>query len=846
MAQYSVDIVAKALGGSQVDQLANSFKNVDQAAAKAQGSLDRAANNIRNFGSSAKGAGDAAQALGNSLNGVVGRFAAFAAQLGVTVGAVALFKSSLDAAFAREAAENRLQSLTDSAHEYELAMGAAEIASKRFGTTQTEAANALGDIYGRLKGLGLSLGEVNEIYTGFNVIAREARVSTEDAAGAFLQLSQAMGSGKLQGDELKLILERMPQLAQAIADGMDVGAGAIRQLASDGKIGLTEIQNALAGAATRADELGGTFTNQQATIAQVKQRWEELQVQIGQTLAPAYLTAIEGISQAVFFMGESLKGASAWAQKNADAIKNIVMVGLEIGKIVGSVWLVVAAYQAWQKVTVALAAAKAFLVGLTGKGLVLVAAGAAAAAGAYALLSKGVSDTANEIQRMQGESEKAFQDRKAQVETELKAQAALAKGMQKQEQSAKDLEKAQKGITEAIKESTAEIDKFSQAQTTSVDQALSLTQARLQAEMAVNDVLLQQAERQLAAAQTQDQRVRAAQAVYQLTVRQAQLELVSTRATIAAELEKARIAVEAARMKEREVYAVVQLAIAQKSVTAAHFEALNAQRQAVGLAEQQLRVATQVAAEQNRAAEATYRGKVAAADAAYQQNVVAKNTQAAASAAGQFASNMSSGADAAERAAGALVRAAQGAQGVAPALAQFGEAGKNSEFANAWYEAMKGLNERTLTAAASQRKYNELMAEFLKMAERYNQIKAQEKRSSARDEWSKVTGGIPGFASGGYVNRPTLAMVGEGGEPEYVIPRSRMASAMANFAAGKRGSAVLSSPQVNITTGPVTQMDGTNYVTQGDLMASTQSAVQQTLALLQNNPSVRRSIGVAR
>jgi len=743
VAQYSVDIVAKALGGSQVDQLANSFRSVERAATQAQGGLDRAANNIRNFGGSARDAGSAAQVLGNSLGGVVGKFAAFAAQLGLTVGAVTLFKSSLDAAFAREAAENRLQSLTDSAQEYELAMGAAEIASKRFGTTQTEAANALGDIYGRLKGLGLNLGEVNQIYTGFNVIAREARVSTEDAAGAFLQLSQAMGSGKLQGDELKLILERMPQLAQAIADGMGVSAGSIRQLASDGKIGLAEIQTALAGAATRADELGSTFTNQQATIAQVKQRWEELQVQIGQTLAPAYLTVIDGISQAVFFMGESLKGASAWAQKNAEAIKNIVVAGLEIAKIVGSVWLVVSAYQAWQKVTVALAAAKAFLVGLTGKGLVLVAAGAAAAAGAYALLSKGVSDTANEIQRMQGESEKAFQDRKVKIEEELNAQTQITKATKEQEVSAKELKKAQDEVTKSIEASASAAEKAAEVQTSLVDQALSMTQARLQAEQAVNGVLLQQAERQLAAAQSQDQRVKAAQAVYQLTVRQAQLELESTRATIAAELDKARIAVESARVKEREVAAVVQLAIAQKSVTAAHFEALNAQRQAVGLAEQQLRTATVIAAEQNRAADAVYRGKVAAADAAYQQNVVAKNTQVAASAAGQFANEMERAAGAAQSAASAMESVGARSAGVSNgAEAAFGAAGKNQAFMAQWYEALNkynqgdGIQGRDL----NQTKYWEMFDSFLKRAQTYNKNKAGEQLASARQDWDKYAG----------------------------------------------------------------------------------------------------------
>lgn len=806
MAQYSVDIVAKALGGSQVDQLANSFKNVDQAAAKAQGSLDRASNNIRNFGGSAKGAGDAVQALGGSLNGVVGKFAAFAAQLGLTVGAVSLFKSSLDAAFAREAAENRLQSLTDSAHEYELAMGAAEIASKRFGITQTEASNALGDIYGRLKGLGLNLAEVNQIYTGFNVIAREARTSTEDAAGAFLQLSQAMGSGKLQGDELKLILERMPQLAQAIADGMGVSAGSIRQLASDGKIGLTEIQTALAGAATRADDLGSTFTNQQATIAQVKQRWEELQVQIGETLAPTYLSAVEAISKGVFLLGEYMKGAAGWAEKNAKAIGDVVAVGLNIGKVALGIWVAVKAIEAYRKATELAALAQKILLAFSGpKGWAILAAGAVIATGAVYAFNKAQEAATAEIKRMEGESEKAYQARKAQVEAELNAQLKLKQGMGQQEQSAKDLKKAQDAVTKSIEDAITAAEQFGDALTQAVDNSLNITQARLQAEMAVNDVLLQQAERQLAAAQTQDQRVRAAQAVYQLTVRQAQLELESTRATIAAELDKARIAVESARVKEREVYAVVQLAIAQKSVTAAHYEALNAQRQAVGFAEQQLRTATVIAAEQNRAADAVYKGKVAAAEAAYQQNVVAQNTQSAASAAGQFANEMQRAAGAAQSAAGAM-GAASGGTGRAPT--DFGEAGKNAAFMKEYMDAINAYNRRQqkMFTDRDARELNAIKASFYDKAQSYNTAKASENMQSARADWSKYAGARGSSIGGGIAS---------------------------------------SAPQINLSfTGNIMRTPDGDYVKASEVPGIVGRAVNQTMNQLRRSPGSRAGVGM--
>jgi hypothetical protein len=115
---------------------------------------------------------------------------------------------------------------------------------------------------------------------------------------------------------------------------------------------------------------------------------------------------------------------------------------------------------------------------------------------------------------------------------------------------------------------------------------------------------------------------------------------------------------------------------------------------------------------------------------------------------------------------------------------------------------------------------------------------------------------IPQFADGGVVSGPTLAMVGEGGEPEYIVPQSKASGFAANWMAGKRGGAAIprfaeggvvmpASAQVSIQTGPVTQMDGTNYVTTQDMGRAVQMGVQQTLAMLQNDINTRRAIGIA-
>jgi hypothetical protein len=127
---------------------------------------------------------------------------------------------------------------------------------------------------------------------------------------------------------------------------------------------------------------------------------------------------------------------------------------------------------------------------------------------------------------------------------------------------------------------------------------------------------------------------------------------------------------------------------------------------------------------------------------------------------------------------------------------------------------------------------------------------------------------LPQFAKGGVVNGPTLAMVGEGNEREYIIPESKMAAASANYMAGARGGAVIPAfanggvvgpsrmaqgrnitatikPQINIQTGPVMQMNGTNYVTMQDLGRAVQIGVRQTIGIIQGDMNMRSQMGLS-
>jgi tape measure domain-containing protein len=128
------------------------------------------------------------------------------------------------------------------------------------------------------------------------------------------------------------------------------------------------------------------------------------------------------------------------------------------------------------------------------------------------------------------------------------------------------------------------------------------------------------------------------------------------------------------------------------------------------------------------------------------------------------------------------------------------------------------------------------------------------------------TGGFKAFADGGVVAGPTLGLVGEGGEPEYIIPASKMSSAMARYSAGARGNAVIpaeggegiSSMSIGAPASAidvrysVERINSVDYVTADQFQRGMAQAAQQgakqgeqmTLRRLQQSRSTRGRLGL--
>lgn len=120
--------------------------------------------------------------------------------------------------------------------------------------------------------MGIMAGDAfssNEELIAFSeLINKQFTIAGTSVAGidaAMLQLTQAMSSGVLRGEELNSIFEQAPTIIQTIADYLGVPIGKIREMAAEGQITSTVVKNAMLAS---ADEINAKFASMPMTFSQ--------------------------------------------------------------------------------------------------------------------------------------------------------------------------------------------------------------------------------------------------------------------------------------------------------------------------------------------------------------------------------------------------------------------------------------------------------------------------------------------------------------------------------------------------------------------------------------------------
>lgn len=148
----------------------------------------------------------------------------------------------------------------------------ADLQDKIFASAQNSRAAYLqtADVVAKLALRAGSVWESNEETIAFAETLNKAFVvagaSQEEMNSASLQLTQALGSGVLRGEELNAVFEAAPNIIQTIADYLGVSIGEIREMASEGQITADVVKNAML---SSAEEIDAQFQSMPMTWEQV-------------------------------------------------------------------------------------------------------------------------------------------------------------------------------------------------------------------------------------------------------------------------------------------------------------------------------------------------------------------------------------------------------------------------------------------------------------------------------------------------------------------------------------------------------------------------------------------------
>ena len=233
----------------------------------------------------------------NTLQKTLGGLKTAIAGVGLTV----LAKRTIMAATNFEKLNQRLKILTKENGTYAASLKLAEDAQTKFGLSATDALEGVTNLQARLGPLGSTMDEITSIFNGFNTAAILSGASAQEQAGAMRQLTQALGSGVLRGDEFNSISEQMSAVLKPIADQLGVNVGALRDMAAEGKItkdvvvaAFKEIEKDGSAALKKLIENDPTMV-----FKVLANETEKLSIAVGSLLAPAVLDAVSALTKLV-------------------------------------------------------------------------------------------------------------------------------------------------------------------------------------------------------------------------------------------------------------------------------------------------------------------------------------------------------------------------------------------------------------------------------------------------------------------------------------------------------------------------------------------------------------------
>ncbi|MEB5920895.1 phage tail tape measure protein [Franconibacter daqui] len=216
----------------------------------------------------------------------------------------------------------RLRLASSSADDFTTAQQTLMSISQRTGTSFEANANLYSRIAQSLRDAGYASADVASVTETVATSLKLSGASTEEASSVITQLSQALGSGVLRGEEFNAIMESGGRLAKFLADGLNTTVGGLRNMANNGEL--------------TTDKIVPLLTN----VAQLRKEFDSLPASISgsaQKVENAFMAWVGGANQAVG-ASSTLSGVLDGLADNIDTVANVTgaLVGLGVARYFGN------------------------------------------------------------------------------------------------------------------------------------------------------------------------------------------------------------------------------------------------------------------------------------------------------------------------------------------------------------------------------------------------------------------------------------------------------------------------------------------------------------------------------
>ena len=359
---------------------------------------------------------------------------------GIGVGLLA--KQAVDTSANFEKLNVRLGLLTKASGTFAKSQQIAADAQKAFGLSATEALEGITDITARLAPLGVGVEDIKSTFFGFNTAAKLAGASTIEASNAFRQLAQALGSGRLAGDEFRSISEQIPTLLQPIADELNVPIGKLKELAAEGKLTSEVVLRSL-----RKIETEGAASLEALVKADPTQVFKDLSNEtenlsraVGDLLKPAVIEGTKVLTKLLIVLTEFVNSDAGQA--------TLLLVGIAAAAKAIAVAVPVAG-AAIAAITIKIGALKIAVLGLSGA---IAATGIGALAIGLGVLTTQIIKTKKAQNELNDAIAKGSEE---EVTKQLEKQKGLREKINQRLETAKG--RSKKALEEKLKEIDADI-----------------------------------------------------------------------------------------------------------------------------------------------------------------------------------------------------------------------------------------------------------------------------------------------------------------------------------------------------------------------------------------------------